>query len=187
MGVATAAQTRKGYLQAFTAVDLIVIAVFALIMRFGFLYIYKALYIVFPWNQAILPLFVSFSLAAVLVMVPKRGATLLWTVVWLLIDFFLQGEDLVYALGSLPVPVIVEVVFWLMKRDGGDLTSSLVGTMVYTAGFALWNWISLNFIFLMPYDLGIALVVNVIAVFIVSNIGAYSGFQLGKQLKRLMG
>jgi hypothetical protein len=184
---AEAVKKRKGYLERFTAVDLIIIAVFALLLRFVFLYIYKALYVVFPWNQAISPLFWSFCMAAMLAMVPKPGATLLWTIVWLLIDFFLQGEDLVYALGSVPIPIITEVVFWIMKRYGGDRVSSLVGTSVFIAGFTIWNWISLNYVFLIPYSLGLGVIVFVLSVFISSPIGAYLGYLLGMRLKRLLG
>lgn len=180
-------QSRKGFLQKFTAVDLIVIAVFALLLRFVLLYIYKALYVVFPWNQALFPLFMAFCMVAMLTLVPKPGATLLWTIVWQLINLFLQGEDLLYVLGSIPIPIIAEVVFWLMKGTGDDLRSALVGTMVYTAGWKIFDWIALNFIFLIPYELPIALVVAAIAVFITNNIGAYAGLRLGKQLKKLMG
>jgi hypothetical protein len=176
-----------GWLKRFTAVDLTTIALFAVLLRFAFLPVYKALYIVFPWNQALLPLFMAFCAAIVLAIVPKPGAILLWTIVWLAIDFFLQGEDLVYALGCLPIPFIVEGVFWLMKRWGADWVSLLVGTMVYTAGFKFWDWLSLNKIFLIPYPLGIFLIVSAVAILISNNVGAYLGFLLGKQLRRLVG
>ncbi len=185
--MSTGGISSKGRLQAFTAVDLITIALFALLLRFVFLYIYKALYVVFPWNQAVFPLFMAFCMATMLAVVPKPGTVLLWTIVWQLINFFLQGEDLLYVLGSLPIPILTELVFWLMKRYGDDMLSSLVGTMVYTAGFKIWDWIALNYIFLIPYALPIALVVSAVAVFISNNVGAYTGCQFGKRLKSLMG
>lgn len=177
----------SSWLQAFTAVDLITIALFAVLLRYAFLPIYKALYIVFPWNQALLPLFMAFCMAVMLAIVPKPGTTLLWTIVWMAINFFLQGEDLVYVLGSIPIPFITELVFILMRRWGGDLPSVLIGTMVYTAGWKLWDWISLNYVFLIPYPLPIFLLVSGIAILVTNNIGAYIGFMLGKQLRRLIG
>lgn len=181
-------QTKSGgWLQRFTAVDLITISLFAVLLRFAALPIYKALYIIFPWNQALFPLFMAFCMAVMLAIVPKPGATLLWTIVWMAINFFLQGEDLIYVLGSIPIPFITEAVFFFMKKWGGDPISVLVGTMVYTAGFKLWDWIALNKVFLIPYPLGIFLVVSAIAILVSNNIGAYLGFLLGKQLRRLVG
>lgn len=180
-------RTDRGWLQAFTAVDLVTIALFAVLLRFAFVPLYKALYVVFPWNQAVLPLFMAFCMATLLAIVPRPGTTLLWTVVWMAINFFLQGEELVYALGSMPIPVLTELVFWFMKRWGGDIPSVLIGTMVYTAGFKLWDWYALNYIFLIDYPIPIFLLVSAIAIFIANNIGAYGGHLLGKRLKRLIG
>lgn len=181
-------ETRSdSWLKRFTAIDLVTIALFAVVLRYAALPVYKALYVVFPWNQAVFPLFMAFCMATMLAIVPKPGATLLWTVVWMLINFFLQGEELVYALGAMPIPIITEVVFWVMKQWGGNLTSALVGTMVYTAGFKIWDWYALNQIFKIPYGLGIFLLVSAIAVLITNNVGAYSGHVLGKRLNRLVG
>jgi hypothetical protein len=182
-----ASQGRKGFFQKFTAVDLIIIAVFSLLFRFVFTYIYKALYVVFPWNQAVSPAFMSFTIATMLVLVPKPGTVLLWTVVSQLINLFFQGEDPAYLVGVIPVPFIVEAVFWLMKRWGDDLVSSLVGNMVNIGLLTIWNWYALVYIFLIPYSIGLAVVVFLISVLVTSNLGAWLGFQVGKQLKRLMG
>src|SRR5574342_622711 len=100
----TSAKT-GGWLQRFTAIDLVTIALFAVILRYAALPVYKALYVVFPWNQALLPLFMAFCMATMLAIVPKPGTTLLWTIVWMAINFFLQGEELVYALGAMLIPV----------------------------------------------------------------------------------
>ncbi|GMR11523.1 MAG: hypothetical protein BMS9Abin28_2356 [Anaerolineae bacterium] len=177
----------RGWMQSFTAIDLVTIALFAVILRFAALPVYKALYVVFPWNQAVFPLFMAFLMATMLAIVPKPGATLLWTVVWMAINFFLQGEELVYAAGAMLIPIGTEVVFWIMKRWGDDLTSALVGTMVYTAGFKIWDWYALNQIFKIPYELPLFLLVSFVAVFVTNNIGAYIGYKLGLRLKRLIG
>ena len=176
-----------GWLKRFTAIDLVVISLFAVVLRYAALPLYKALYVVFPWNQAIFPLFMAFCMATMLVIVPKPGATLLWTIVWMLINFFLQGEDLVYALGAMLPSVITEAVFWVMKKWGGDLNSALVGTMVYTAAMKLWDWYALNYIFAVPYGFGLFLVVSAVAVLITNNIGAWAGFLLGGRLNKLVG
>lgn len=177
----------KGWLQRFTAIDLVVISLFAVILRYAALPVYKAFYVVFPWNQALFPLFMAFCMAAMLAIVPKPGTTLLWTVVWMLINFFLQGEDLLYALGGMLPAVITEGVFWSMKSYGGELRSALIGTMVYTAAFKIWDWYALNQIFQIPYEIPIFLLVSAIAVFVTNNIGAYVGNVTGLRLNKLIG
>ena len=94
---------------------------------------------------------------------------------------------MLYVIGLIPVPLITEFVFWLMKRYGEDLPSAIVGCMVYVALTAVWNWVALNYIFLVPFELGIALVVNAIAVFVATPIGGFLGHRLGTLLKRSMG
>jgi hypothetical protein len=176
-----------GWLQKFTAIDLVVISLFAVILRYAALPLYKALYVVFPWNQAVFPLFMAFCMAAMLAIVRKPGTTLLWSIVWMLINFFLQGEDLLYALGGMLPAVITEAVFWSMKSNGGDMRSAVIGTMVYTAAFKFWDWYALNQIFQVPYEIPIFLLVSAIAVFVSNNIGAYAGNKLGLRLNKLIG
>jgi hypothetical protein len=178
---------KRVWLKRFNAVDLVTIAVFAVILRFAFLYIYKALYIVFPWNQALFPFFLSLCLAAVLVMVNKPWTQFLWSIAWWLINLFLQGEDPIYAAGLIPVFLVTELVFLAMNRYGGDLKSSLVGNTVYNIGIKVWDWWALVYVFLFDYPIWAFSIVLAVSAVVSVPIGTYLGFALGKRLKTILG
>jgi len=179
---------KKGYWQTFSAVDLMTIALFALLLRFVLLYIYKALYVVFPWNQALFPFFLNLCLATVLVMVRKGGTLLLWSVTWWLINLFLQGEDPVYAAGLIPCYLIAEAVAFLVKKYGYDLKSQLVVGTAYQLPIKIWDWWALNVLFLIPYPVMTAfLPVLVITVVVSGPIGIYLGYLFGGKLKEVVG
>jgi hypothetical protein len=177
----------KGVLQRFTAVDLIIIAIFAVLLRTVFYYTYRALYVAFPVNMAVFPVFMAFTMACLLVLVPKPGTVLLWTVTWQAINFFFQGESPLYLAMYIPIPFVVEGVFWLIKRRGDTLPSSLVGNMFYQLGHTIATYIAIVYVFLMEWPFDSFLVILVISVVLSANFGALAGFQLGKQLKRLIG
>jgi hypothetical protein len=183
-------KSRKPFLLQFNAVDLVTIAVLAVLLRFVFLYVYKALYVVFPWNQALFPLFMSFTLAVLMKMVPKHGAVFLWSVVWGLINIFLQGEVPLYAAGVLIAPVLAEVVIWAMTKGGALIDSFatilLAGT-VYTLAIKIWDWYALNEIFLIPYTFGMLLIVVAISVIVANPLGVYGGAALGSKVRKLLG
>ena len=180
-------EKKRVWLQRFNAVDLVTIAVFAVVLRFAFYYVYKALYVVFPWNQALFPFFLAFGLAAVLVMVNKPWTQFLWSITWLLIDLFLQGEDPIYAAGLIPVFLVTELVFLAMNRYGGDLKSSLVGNTVYNIGIKVWDWWSLVYVFLFDYPIWAFSIVLAVSAVVSVPIGTYLGFALGKRLKTILG
>jgi len=182
----TVAKTKVGF-RRFTAVDLIIIAIFAVLLRTVFYYTYRALYVVFPINQVVFPVFISFVMACLLVLVPKQGTVLLWTVTWQMINFFFQGESPLYLLMYIPIPLLTELVFWLMKRSGDTLSSSLIGNMVYQFGHVIATYFAIVYVFFMEWPLDSALIILAISVLVSSNFGALAGFQLGQQLKRLIG
>lgn len=170
-----------------TVVDLITIVLYAALLRFVFYYVYKT-YLAFPWDQSVYAAFMAFSMAAMLVVVPKPGAILLWTITWVLLDYFFQRGVSVYLLGYTPIPILAEIVFWIMNRWGDDLRSVLVGTMVYQAGHSIWTWITYNEVwFIPPYPLNVFLVVAPVSVLIGNNAGAYLGNLVGKRLRKLAG
>ena len=178
---------KKGFFQRFTAIDLIVIALFALLVRFVFHSVYKLLYIVFPWNMAFSPVMIQFCMAIVLVLVPKQGTATLWMIATMGINLFLQGEDPMYIVGMIPAPVFTELVFYFWKRWGADLASNMVGNMVYVFWVSILHWIALNYIFAIPYTITQAVIVLAIGVFICTPIGVYVGYRTGKRLENVLG
>ena len=178
---------KKGVLQQFTAVDLITIAIFAVLLRTVFYYTYRALYVAFPVNMAVFPVLMAFTMACLLVLVPKQGTVLLWTVTWQAINLFFQGESPLYLAMHIPIPFVVEGVFWLMKRYGDTLPSSLVGNMLYQLGHGIATYIAIVYVFFMEWPLDSFLLILAISVLVSANFGALAGVQLGQQVKRLIG
>lgn len=179
------------YFAKFNAVDLMNISLFALLIRFVFFYIYKALYIVFPWNQAFFPLVQAFVIATLLVTINKGGTLLYWSSAWWLINLFLQGEDIIYATGLLPVFIIAEGVSYLLWKNGWEVSnikSMLVVGTTYFGFTALWNWWALNELFFIPYPFTTAFLPVLALTILVSNpIGIYAGKIMGKKLKEVLG
>jgi len=179
------------YFKKFNAVELMSISLFALLIRFVFFYIYKALYIVFPWNQAVFPLFQAFVLATLLVTINKGGTQIFWSAAWWLINLFLQGEDLIYAAGLIPCYIIAEVVSYLLWKMGwevGDIKSMLVVGATYFGVTACFNYWALNSLFFIPYPFTTAfLPVLALTVLVANPIGIYVGSIMGKKLKEVLG
>ncbi len=182
-----ASQSRRGIFQKFTAVDLITIAIFAVLVRTVFYYAYKALYVAFPLNQVVFPFFIAFTMSTLLVLVPKQGTVLLWTITWQGINFFFQGESPLYLAMYIPIPLIAEALFYFMKRYGADLTSSLIGNMVYQAGHMTATYFAIVYVFFMDWTFQSFLVLLAVGVLVAANFGTLAGHQLGNRLKEMIG
>lgn len=181
----------RKYFTKFNAVDLMQIALFALLIRFVFFYIYKALYVVFPWNQAIFPLFQAFVLAILLVTINKGGTLTYWSAAWWLINLFLQGEDIIYAIALIPQYLIAEFVSYLLWRRGWEVSNLksmlLVGSTYFGLNLVLGYW-SLNYLFFIPFPFYEAFLPVLAIILVLSNpIGIYAGSIMGKRLKEVIG
>ena len=177
----------QSWLQKFTAVDLITIAIFAVLLRFGFFYVYRALSVAFPFSQAVFPVFLAFCLTGVLALVPKGGAATLFTVAWQLINLFFQGEDVRFLLMYIPVPIVTELAFVMMKKYGDDMRSAIIGSMVYIALATVAVYFAIVYIFLMTeYTIPIALGILALSTLVSAPVGGYIGHKVGVQLKKLL-
>lgn len=182
-----ASQSRKSIFLKFTAVDLITIAIFAVLVRTVFYYAYKALYVAFPLNQIVFPFFMAFTMSILLVLVPKQGTVLLWTITWQGINFFFQGESPLYLLMYIPIPLITEAVFFFMKRYGADLGSSLIGNMVFQVGHMTATYLAIVYVFFMDWSFQSFLVLLAVGVLVSTPLGVLAGYQLGNRLKQMIG
>jgi hypothetical protein len=171
----------------FTAVDLVSIAVFALLLRFVFYYIYRALQIAFPLNQAIFPIALAFCIAACLVIVPKRGTILLFTALWLAIDFLFQGESPIYVAVYWIIPIVAEVMFVVLGWKGDERKAALIGMPVYIALHMILQWFALTYIFFVRIELPIYIPLYLLSVFVMAPIGGYFGHKVGTIARRVLG
>jgi len=182
-------EVRK-YFKKFNAIDLMTIALFALLMRFVFYYIYRALYLVFPWNQMFFPILGSMVTTIVLVMINKGGTYLFHHIAMWLINLFLQGEDPIYAAGSIPGIIMAELILFVMWKFGSEITSykSIIAALTVASLIGgYWNYWSLNYIFFIPYTFDKFLIVTALVLVVSNPVGLYIGKNLGTRLKAVVG
>jgi len=104
--------------KSLTAVDLITLVVFAALFRILFM-IYKLAEIIFPWNHPAWYFFCLLCLAPAILIVRKIGAIFTFTIAWLAINFFFQGEIPLWWICAITVPLIPEAyMYWRSKQMG---------------------------------------------------------------------
>jgi hypothetical protein len=188
----TAAQERRGVFSGFTAVDLITVVVFAALFRILFM-IYKVAGIVFPWNHPVWYFFVTITLSASLVVVKKVGATFLFTVAWLAINFFFQGEIPAYWICAATMPLIPELYFYVRSQRVGreqvftSMSDQLIGVgALYTLMAYASNMLIFIFIMNIPFPRWMVWPVGALSL-ILGLVGAWLGTLAGKRLSGLVG
>lgn len=184
----TQAQKAK-VVQTFTAVDLVTIAVFAVIYR-AFWYVWHAVGFLFPFNQMINTFILALGLVAVAVIVRKPGAGFFYYLVATIVNFLLQGEPLVG--GVIVFTALVPEVYWVLRlMAGGDPFGSLLDQLIGAFLLSLpWNLLLYYFLFpavylaTIPPNIALA---AWIAGTIAGTFGGLVGFYLGERLKGLIG
>jgi hypothetical protein len=188
----TAASERKGVFSGFTAVDLITLVVFAALFRILFM-IYKVAGIVFPWNYPAWHFFVSLTLVAALVVVKKVGATFLFTVAWIAINFFFQGEIPLYWVTAATIPLVAELYFYLRSQQAGrenvftSMRDLQIGSgLLYTIFAYVSNMLIFIFVFKIPFPRWYVIPVGVISL-VLGLVGTWLGAKAGERLSGLIG
>lgn len=176
----------------FNAVDLITVVVFAALVRVLFV-IFKLFGVVFPFNHAFLMFFSAFCLAACLVVVRKKYSGIYFTVGWVCINFFLQGEVPHYFACIVLLPLLPE--FYLSVRSRffkhpddvfRSLTDVTIYSVMYNVAYFLFNFAMIVYVFLIPVTTPLFLLVLALAgVFM--TIGSVLGFGVGKKIMALIG
>lgn len=183
-------RSRKTFLAGFTAVDLVTIAAFAAAARISHL-VQKFFNFAFPLNVAFWYVFFGWALAAVVVLVPKRGTAALYAGLSVLaINILVEGAPPQWLL-TVPVAIIVtELIFWAVQRISGSycatLTTSIVGlTLAAPVWWLAMVYFGLHMIFGVP--LGLAAILITLATFVVSApVVAFIGHKAGKALQPLL-
>lgn len=176
--------------QKFNAVDLITCVVFAALVRVLFL-VFKMFGVVFPFNHSMMLMFSAFCFVACVAIVKKPWAGFYYTIGWVAIDFFLQGEHYLYWVYAVIAPIIVEL---LMKargknyQDPNDVYHSLKDMIVFSIIYnALYFWFTFWMIlkiFLIPCPM--VLIVSAFAIGLVTTVlGAWLGMKVGRKANKL--
>lgn len=175
-----------------TAVDLITIVVFAAMFRILFM-VYKMAEIVFPWNHPAWYFFCLLCLGATLLIVRKPGAMFLYTVAWIAIDFFFQGEIPLWWIGVVTIGLIPEVYMYLRAKQVGsaktvftNLKDVIIVGVIYTAFAYATNMSLILFALQNPMPRWMVWPVAVLSL-ILGGLGAWLGASVGKGISGLIG
>lgn len=178
--------------KSLTAVDLITLVVFAALFRILFM-IYKLAEIVFPWNHPAWYFFCMLCLAPALMIVRKVGAMFVFTVAWLAINFFFQGEIPLWWIGAATIPLIPELYVYLRSKQLGsakvvltNLKELIITGLIYTLLAYATNMILIIFALGNPMPRVLAWPVGLLAL-IIGSLGTYFGYLIGKRISGLVG
>lgn len=176
----------------FSAVDLITCVVFAALFRVLWI-VFKAAGVVFPFNHSFMGFFVMFCLVACVAVVKKPMACLYYTIGWICINFFLQGEIPHYFVCIIILPLFPEL-YWIYRgktmSDPSKVYHSfkdlLAGGLVYEVIYFVFTFeVAIKRVFLIPVDmkLQIAAFAGAIALAV---FGIWVGLNMGKRLNSLI-
>ena len=175
----------------FTAVDLITVVVFAVLVRVLWL-VFKSAGVVFPFNHSFMHMFSAFCLVACMTVVKKRYAAFYYTVGWCAINFFLQGEHWSYWVLIILLPLLPELYMkWRSKSfaNPDDVYHSFKDLLVfaefYTIVYFIFVWWSIIVIFLIPVPWGLSYLAFAGAL-VLAAVGAYLGWKMGKRISPLI-
>jgi hypothetical protein len=178
--------------KSLTAVDLITLVVFAALFRILFM-IYKLAEIIFPWNHPAWYFFCMLCLAPALMIVRKVGAMFVFTIAWLAINFFFQGEIPLWWVGAVTIPLIPELYMYLRSKQLGsakaaftNLKELIIVGLIYTLLAYATNMILIIFALGNPMPRVLAWPVGLLAL-IIGTVGTYLGYLIGKRISGLVG
>lgn len=178
--------------KSMTAVDMITVVVFAALFRILFM-IYKLAEIVFPWNHPAWYFFCMLCLAPALVIVRKPGAMFLFTVAWLAINFFFQGEIPLWWIGVVTIPLIPEAYMYMRTKALGsakeaftNMKDLIITGLIYTALAYATNMTLILFALGNPVPRWMVWPVAVLSL-IVGALGTWLGVKIGKRISGLIG
>ena len=180
---------RKG--KKFNAVDLITVVVFAAMFRV-FWIVFKMAGVVFPFNHSFMMLFSSFSLIICIAVVKKRFAGVFYTIGWVCINFFLQGEIPHYFACIVLLPLLPEIYIAVRGKafDKPDdifhsVKDMFVYSFLYNTIYFIWNFIMIIYVFLIPTPFNLILAAFGIGL-VLMLIGSYLGVKTGKKINSLI-
>ncbi|HSJ53147.1 MAG TPA: hypothetical protein VLC52_05305, partial [Anaerolineae bacterium] len=156
MTTATAPKAGKGLLGAirsFNGIEIVTIAVFAVLFRVS-MFPYRLTSAVFPYNIFIRFFFDALLCAMAVTIIRKRGVLASYVIVWWLINYVVEGEDLVWLIGMWPPIILGE---WYLSRQnpyGGSRRNIIIGVgLLYGAVFGATYWLYLLTYYQLVYSL----------------------------------
>jgi len=174
------------FLRKFTAVDLITIAMFALMFRIVGMPIYRWTGVFFPYNIGIRFMEDCILAAICCILVGKRGTLSLYAIIYWFVNFVFEGEDLVWLIGMWAPIILTELYLSTRKNYLETLGQSVLGIGgIWGMLFAAVYWVYLWYYYLLVYPMTVVATSYGITIAL-SIVGAVIGFGIGKKIKPLM-
>ncbi|MBK5239891.1 hypothetical protein [Clostridium sp.] len=184
-------QTRVKMGKAFSAVDLITVVVFAALIRILFL-VFKTFGVVFPFNHSFMMLFSSFCLVSCLVVTRKKYAGVFFTIGWVCINFFLQGEVPHYFACIVLLPLLPEIYLAIRCKafsNPDDIFTStidmIVYSVIYNVLYFVFNFVMIIYVFMIPVVMPLVMAAFAVGV-VCMVIGTMMGLGIGKKISTLI-
>ncbi len=174
-----------GSIRSFNGIDVITIGVLAVLFRVVGMPIYRVTSVAFPYNIGLRFGIDIFLGVLVVVLVRKKGTLLAYTLVWWLINFFAEGEDLVWLIGMWFPMIAGEWYLSSRPTYAGSLKEVLIGVgILYGLFFGLVYWVYLVTFYELVFATPVILAsIAIIAVGVV--VGSWLGYQFGNRLRPL--
>jgi hypothetical protein len=176
--------------RSFTAVDLVTLAALAALFR-AMDYVTGAFSFVFPFNTLFMAF--SFGVTALVggVIVRKTGVFTLFTIAAQLINFFLQGENLVAVLIMSTWGLLADIYVYTRLRAGADPFSSakdlnIASILMGVVWVVTVYGIAFPVIFLVELSTGVYAALMIFGV-VAEFLGGLLGVGLGNKIKGLLG
>jgi hypothetical protein len=176
--------------RSFSAVDLVTLAALAALFR-AMDYVTGAFAFVFPFNTLFMAF--SFGVTALVggVIVRKTGVFTLFTIAAQLINFFLQGENLVAVLIMATWGLLADIYVYTRLRAGADPFSNAkdlnIANLLMGVVWVLTTYgIAFPIIFLVELSTAVYAALMVFGV-VAEFLGGLLGVSLGNRIKGLLG
>lgn len=176
-------------IKSFTAVDIVTVAVLAVLFRVG-MFPFRLTGAFFPYNICI-RYFIDAALAVMVVLiVRKQGALMAYALTWWLINFTVEGEDLVWLIAFWP-PIIAAEMYLARKarrKDLGELSGaeSVIGIgVVYAMFIGTIYWVYLITYYQMTFSVA-STAIALALIYAACIIGALVGRVAARRIRALL-
>jgi hypothetical protein len=173
-------------IQSFNGIDVVTIGVLAILFRVVGMGVYRLTAAVFPFDMGLRFGIDAFLATLAVLLVRKKGSLFAYAVVWWLINFVVEGEDLVWLIGMWFPIILAEWYLCTRPVYGGTLKNVIIGAgLCYGFFFTVVYWIYLLTFYQMVYS--VPAIAAALAISLVGSVlGAYLGFLLGRRIKPLL-
>lgn len=172
--------------RAFSGIDIVTIGVLAILFRVVGMPFYRITSATFPYNIGTRFLVDVFLGTIAVLLVRKKGTLFAYALVWWLINFIVEGEDLVWLIGMWLPMIAGEWYLSTRAEYGGSLRDVIVGVgLLYGFFFAAVYWVYLVTFYELVYS--VPVIIASLAITLVGTLlGAYLGHLFGQRLQPLM-